>query len=256
MNSGSPVGVFDSGVGGLSVLSALTAILPHEDYIYLSDAANAPYGNKTHEQVASLSLKNTETLLSLGCKAIVVACNTATAAAVDLLRSSFPDIVIIGIEPALKPAFAAGCRRVAVLATPRTVSEDRLKTLISRLSREFGAEARGIGCAGLAGMIERRSVTDTYFDDLFEREGVKNGFDGIVLGCTHYSFVADMIRRVSGGLPVFDGAEGTARQTKKMLQSQGLLNLKTEKGSVGFTGDAEGAARFWEDVALKHFPRI
>jgi len=242
-----PVGVFDSGVGGLSVLAALVKIMPLENYVYIGDSKNAPYGNKSHDEVAQISLSNARTLLSLGCKAIVVACNTATAAAVETLRAAFPEVPVIGIEPALKPAFVHGCRNVTVLATPRTVAEGRFKSLLSRLSAEYGGRARGVGCPGLSGMVENRTVTDEYFEDIFSRPE-NAGTDGVVLGCTHYSFAVENIRRASGGLPVFDGAEGTARQTKRLLEERGRLN-KTGRGSIVFYDDDGRSGAFWQDVA-------
>ena len=128
MNS-SPIGVFDSGVGGLSLLRELRRLLPNEDFIYYGDRANAPYGAKTHGEILEISKGIVDVLLSRGAKAIVVACNTATAVAIEPLRAAYPELPIIGIEPAVKPARVAGCKRVLVLATPVTVSESRFAAL-------------------------------------------------------------------------------------------------------------------------------
>ena len=236
------VGVFDSGVGGLSVLSFLTELMPGENYIYLGDTANAPYGDKTHDEVVNIALKNTETLLASGCKAIVVACNTATAAAVETLRARFPEVPVIGIEPALKPAFESGCRRVMVLATPRTVSEERFTSLLSRLSEKYGGYAYGVGCRNLAEMVEKGTADESYFEPMFA-PGIPRP-DGIVLGCTHYSFIAGIVGRASGGIPVFDGALGTARQVKRLLGERGTLNPAASGGTIRFLG-GEGCEKFW-----------
>ena len=235
MNS-SPIGVFDSGVGGLSLLFELRRLLPNEDFIYYGDRANAPYGAKTHAEILEISKGIFNDLISRGCKAIVVACNTATAVAIEPLRAAYPNLPIIGIEPAVKPAKEAGCKRVLVLATPVTVSESRFAALLRANSGE-GCEFIGVPCRDLAYMIENdmpsdeiekhlRSVFEPYRDE---------DFDGIVLGCTHYPLVKDEIKRAAGeSVRVFDGSDGTARRTKALLSELSLDSWARKIGTVEF----------------------
>ncbi len=242
----SPIAFFDSGAGGLSVLRAVRRLLPGENCVYFGDRLHAPYGSKSHAEIRSIAAGNARMLFGLGAKALVVACNTATAAAVDHIREIFPDRIVIGIEPAVKPAFEAGCRRVAVLATPATVAEERFGKLLGECSAAFGGEAVGVGCPGLSTMIEEGKVTEDYFRPLLAGAFPGSCPDGIVLGCTHYPFAACEIRSASGGLPVFDGAEGTARQTKRRLEAEGLLNPAKEAGRLDIIGDDGGFIRdFW-----------
>ena len=181
MNS-SPIGVFDSGVGGLSLLRELHRLLPNEDFIYYGDRANAPYGAKTHEEILNISKKIFDILIARGCKAIVVACNTETAVAIEPLRAAYPELPIIGIEPAVKPARVAGCKRVLVLATPVTVSESRFAALLHANSHD-GCEFIGVPCHKLAFMIENDSTSEEiedYMSSVFAPYR-RDGFDGIVL---------------------------------------------------------------------------
>ncbi|MCQ2427177.1 MAG: glutamate racemase [Clostridia bacterium] len=243
----SPIAVFDSGAGGLSVLAALKRFMPCEDYIFLGDRKNAPYGDKSHDEIRRISLENAGMLFGMGAKALVIACNTATAAAVDTVREAFPQYAVIGIEPAVKPAFEAGCRRIAVLATPRTVSEDRFSRLLRSYGNQYGGQAFGIGCRGLATMIEENTVSADYFTKLW-KEHFGDGFpDGIVLGCTHYPFASDVIKdSLPEGIPVFDGADGTARQTCRRLGEAGLLTENAAKGRILMPCDDGFLAAFWK----------
>ncbi|MBQ7591663.1 MAG: glutamate racemase [Clostridia bacterium] len=240
-----PVAVFDSGVGGLSVLRSLVAELPGEDFIYFGDRKNAPYGGRTHAEIKEIAEKNAGMLFGLGAKALVVACNTATAAGIEQIREKYPDRPVIGIEPAVKPAFEAGCRRVAVMATPRTVGESRFSSLLEELSARFSALAFGLPCPGLSEAVERGEVRKEYFDSLFS--GLE--FDGLVLGCTHYPFASAEISAAAPGIPLFDGASGTARQTRRRLAEEGLLRrCDGRRGKVEFIPDDGGAAeRFWKE---------
>jgi glutamate racemase len=235
MNS-SPIGVFDSGVGGISLLFDLRRLLPNEDFIYYGDRANAPYGAKTHEEILEISKGIFNDLISRGCKAIVVACNTATAVAIEPLRAAYPEIPIIGIEPAVKPAREAGCKQVLVLATPVTVSESRFAALL-RANSGNGCEFTGVPCHKLAYMIENDASSleiEEYMSSVLApyRE---NGFDGIVLGCTHYPLARDEIKRAAGeDVRVFDGSDGTARRTKAILEELSLNSLARKIGTVEF----------------------
>ena len=232
----SPIGVFDSGVGGLSLLRELRRLLPNEDFIYYGDRANAPYGAKTHEEILNISKGIFDELLLRGVKAIVVACNTATAVAIEPLRAAYPDLPIIGIEPAVKPARVSGCKRVLVLATPVTVNESRFAALLRANSGE-GCEFIGVPCHDLAFMIENDASSaeiEEYMSSVFSpyRE---DGFDGIVLGCTHYPLAKKEIKRAAGALVnVFDGSVGTAKHTKNTLEKLSLNSLARKIGTVEF----------------------
>ncbi len=232
----SPIGVFDSGVGGLALLRDLRRVLPNEDFIYYGDRANAPYGAKSHAEILALSKNIVNELLTRGVKAIVVACNTATAVAIEPLRAAYPGLPIIGIEPAVKPARMAGCRRVLVLATPVTVRESRFAALLRANSGE-GCEFIGVSCTELARLIEYGATSNDIEDYL---RGVfapyrGEGFDGIVLGCTHYPLALDEIKRAAGSdVSVFDGADGTARHTKNLLSELSLDSQTFKLGTVDF----------------------
>ena len=249
----SPIGVFDSGVGGLSVLLQLVRCMPDEDYIYLGDRKNAPYGTKSAEEVRALAMENAERLLALGAKCLVIACNTTTAATAEYLRKKHGDVPIVGIEPAVKPAARSGCRKVLVLATPRTVAEERFLSLIAANSKE--CELVAVPCHHLAKMIERGEPVNEYLKELFSEFA---DFDGIVLGCTHYPFVKDeIISAVGKEVEIFDGAVGTAAQTKRRLEAAGLLRDSGE-GKVRFIstdGDDAYIENFYKEVTKCLFPK-
>ena len=217
------IAVFDSGVGGISVLKELVALMPGENYLYYGDCANAPYGTRTTEQVRSLTMAAAEMLFQRNVKALVVACNTATAAAISQLREAYPDQIIVGIEPALKMAadhYPAG--RVGVMATPVTLREEKFNQLSSRFPN---MQVSAIPVPGLVELIEKGSDTDTLQAFLTPvLEGYVNQLDAVVLGCTHYPFAAEAIRRILGDKVVLlDGGAGTARQTCRRLEEAGLL---------------------------------
>ena len=252
MNS-SPIGVFDSGVGGLSLLCELRRLLPNEDFIYYGDRANAPYGAKTHAEILNISKGIFDDLISRGCKAIVVACNTATAVAIEPLRAAYPSLPIIGIEPAVKPARVAGCKRVLVLATPVTVCESRFAALL-RANSSDGCEFIGVPCHKLAYMIENDKTTDEiveYMSSVFAPYR-KEGFDGIVLGCTHYPLAKREIKRAAGdGVNVFDGSVGTAKRTQALLLELSLNSLARKIGSVKFISSdgSDHLERFYQKIS-------
>ena len=220
-----PIAVFDSGVGGISVLKELIALMPGENYLYFGDSANAPYGKKTTQEVRELTLQRATMLFDRGAKALVVACNTATSAAIDLLRETFPDKLVLGIEPALKPAitqFPIG--QIGIMATEVTLREEKLQRLIDRFDT---ATVHRISAPGLVERIESGKA-DTQETEDFLRQVLApyvGKLDALVLGCTHYPFVKDTIARILGESTVlFDGGAGTARQTQRLLEQEGLLN--------------------------------
>ena len=237
MENRKPVGVFDSGLGGISVLKELTKVMPNEDFIYLGDSFNAPYGTKSIKQVIQLSEKNVEFLIGYGAKAIVIACNTATSVAAEYLRDKYKNIPIIGIEPAVKPAVSYKKNsNIVVMATPVTLSEEKFLNLAESFKGE--ANIIPLPCPGLAELVEEGKTEgeeiSSYLKNLFENLPDKK-IDSIVLGCTHYPFVKDEIKKAfSYNVKIFDGGEGTARETKRRLLEAGLLNAKEDKGKVIF----------------------
>ena len=226
MNSTSrPIAVFDSGVGGISVLRELVKLMPQENYLYFGDSANAPYGDKTTDQVRQLTLDAARMLLEHGAKALVVACNTATAAAIDILRETYPDQIIIGIEPALKMGadrFPRG--RIGVMATQVTLREEKF---LHQTERFPNVQVQQIPAPGLVELIEsgRSEAPETriFLEKLLLP--YKGQLDALVLGCTHYPFVRSLVAEILGAeTQILDGGEGTARQTKRCLEAASLLH--------------------------------
>ena len=218
------IAVFDSGVGGISVLKELVRQMPGERYLYYGDSANAPYGKRTTEEVRELTLQAAQVLLSRGVKALVVACNTATAAAITALREEYPDTIIIGIEPALKVAadrFPNG--RVGVMATPVTLREEKFHQQMERFP---GMQVVTIPAPELVELIEAGHRDDHAVEEALRPilEPYAGQLDAVVLGCTHYPFAARTISKLlGGGTAVLDGSEGTARETRRRLEAEGLL---------------------------------
>ena len=225
------VGVFDSGIGGLTVLNACAARLPHVKFYYYGDNQRAPYGRRSEEEIYSFTKEALCRFLSLGADAVVVACNTATAAAVGQLRRQFP-FPVIGMEPAVKPA-ASACKKVLVLATPRTAESARMHVLLERFPEcDFTLAA----CPYLAGAIEKYFTVGENF--LLSAHLPKGKFDGVVLGCTHYSLLASEISEYYA-CPVFDGNEGVAKRLEQvlyMLEPGSSAHLFKGKATVKFIG--------------------
>ena len=232
-----PIAVFDSGVGGISVLRELIRIMPEEDFIYFGDSKNAPYGTKEKEKVRDLTIGCARKLFDQGAKGLVVACNTATSAAVRKLREMYPYIPIVGIEPALKPA--ALCMehpKVLVMATPMTIHEEKFHVLMERYKEK--AQILPLPCPGLMDFIERGDLDGEdlykYLEDLLYSYR-ENQVDAAVLGCTHYPFARKQIQQVLGeNVKIFDGGEGTAREMKRRLQEKDLLCGRQKRGQVVF----------------------
>lgn len=225
-----PIGVFDSGIGGLSVLQALRAELPGESFVYLADAAHAPYGPRSADDIRQRSLAITEALRrGCGVKALVVACNTATAAAIEALRLAHPDLPLVGVEPALKPAAERSrCRRVGVLVTEGTARSPRFAALLARQRADVGFDV--VACEGLAAAIDAQDTTkiealsDRFTLGLRQKSEKTAGVDTVVLGCTHYPLVRDVLGRLLGpGVELIDTGAPVARHTRTQLQARGLL---------------------------------
>lgn len=230
-DDGGFIGVFDSGVGGISVLREMVQELPMERFVYFGDSAHAPYGDKTSEEVLGYASEIVREFFEEGAKAIVIACNTATSAAAQTLRDEYPDIPILGVEPALKPATrAAEHEDILVLATEITIDLDKFH----RLAREYGTDSNVIAvpCVGLADLIERGITEGDEIEDLLEDliGEYRGRVDSVVLGCTHYAFVRDAIRARIGDVPMYDGAKGTARHLRRRLEEAGLLRKEGEGG--------------------------
>ena len=221
------IAVFDSGVGGFSVLRHLQALLPNEQYVYFGDCANAPYGCRTTEEVRALTLAAAEKLVQENrIKALVVACNTATSAAISALRQTYPELIIIGIEPALKLAadhFPGG--RIGVMATEVTLREEKFDALVERFRDQHPIFK--IPAPGLVPLIEAGKADDPETDALLHSllDPYVGKIDALVLGCTHYPFVTRRIKRVLGpGTVVVHGGRGTAKETHRRLKNAGLIN--------------------------------
>ena len=219
-----PIAVFDSGLGGISVLKELMALMPEEHYLYFGDSANAPYGTRTTEEVRVLTLNAAAMLYERGIKALVVACNTATAAAITQIREEYPDIVVIGIEPALKMATDRYPRgHVGIMATQVTLREEKLEHLVCRFP---DATVERIPAPGLVELVEQGKAeseeAETLLRDILSP--YLGQLDAVVLGCTHYPFVGNTVRKILGaGVEVLDGGEGTARHTRNCLAEKGWL---------------------------------
>jgi glutamate racemase len=238
-----PIGVFDSGVGGLSVLRAMRAQVPNEAVIYFGDQGHVPYGPRPLEQIQSFSEGITQFLLNQEAKIIVVACNTASAAALKYLRGKFPATSFVGMEPAIKPAAehtATGV--VGVLATPATFQGALYASVVERFGA--GVELLQNTCPGLVQQIEAgdldgmstRMILENALFPMLERN-----IDTVVLGCTHYPFVIPLIEEIVGDkVRVIDPAPSVARQAKRLLEAQGMLNPSEARGDIRFytSGDA------------------
>jgi glutamate racemase len=236
-----PIGVFDSGVGGLSVLRHIHALLPAETLLYFADSAYAPYGDKTEAQVAERSLAIAHFLIALGAKALVVACNTATIAAIRVLREAYPDLPIVGVEPGLKPGAAASRNgKVAVMATDRTLAGEKFQLLHQQLSQTSAAQFMLRGCTGLADQIEfgqLDSPDTTAMLRGFILPLIADGADTLVLGCTHYPLVRpaiDAILAEAGASHVIlvDTGDAVARQLQRLLGASSLLAAPTSDGAI------------------------
>lgn len=219
------IAVFDSGVGGISVLRELMRLMPQERYLYFGDSANAPYGSKSTQQVRELTIAGAQRLMARGVKALVVACNTATAAAIADLRAMYPDEIIIGIEPALKLAtdlFPGG--EIGIMATEVTLREEKLNTLMRRFAG--ACRVHKIAAPGMVELIERGKANSPQMEALLRPilSPYRDRLDAVVLGCTHYPFAAPVISRLLGEkTTLLDGGPGTARQTQRRLKAAGLL---------------------------------
>lgn len=234
-NKNRPIGFFDSGVGGLSVMREALKIMPNEDYIYFGDSKNAPYGIKSVEEVRELTFRAVEFLLNKGVKGIAVACNTATSAAVADLRKMYPDLPLVGIEPALKPAVeSVNEGSILIMATPMTLKEAKFNRLMKKY--EDRADIVPVPCPGLMEFIEEGKLQGEEVEKyLLDKVNTykKGKISSIVLGCTHYPFIEPLLSKiVEEDTVIIDGGLGTAKELKRRLSEKELLTNSIEVGKV------------------------
>ena len=249
--SASPIGVFDSGVGGISVLKHINTFLPNEDLMYVADSKFAPYGNKTPEFIQERAVWIADFLIAKGAKALVVACNTATAAAVDLLRQKY-HLPIIGMEPAVKPAAAASKTGViGVLATSGTLKSAQFAALLEHYGQQVEVVTQA--CHGLVECVERGELDSTATQDLlasYVQPLIAAGADTIVLGCTHYPFVRPLIENLVGDdVVLIDTGAAVAKELKRRLEDTRLFNGETQIGQVAFWSNSTHANA--EDIVTR-----
>jgi glutamate racemase len=248
ITSDQPIGMFDSGVGGLSVLKAVRQTLPHENILYFGDQAHIPYGPREKGEIQGFSKAITRFLLAQGAKLIIVACNTASAAALHKLRETFTEVAFVGMEPAVKPA-AEGTHtgKVGVLATPTTFAGALYASVVERFAREV--EIYTSTCPGLVEQIEAGKLDGPRTRAiLVEALGpmLDAGIDTVVMGCTHYPFVIPLIEAITGpGVRVIDPAPAIARQARRLLDQRALLNPSEDDGQMTFytSGDSDRLAQ-------------
>lgn len=233
MNS-NPIGIFDSGMGGLSVLSLASKNLPSENFIYYGDSINAPYGVKSKEEVVELSIKICDYFISKKVKAIVIACNTATSVAVKALRNRY-DIPIIGMEPALKPAIEkSNNKSIAVMATPMTLKEEKFKLLLDTIGANKNVYK--IPAPKIVDYVESGCISGEKIDNILKEYFVEINLDeveSVVLGCTHFVFIKHSIEKLfNSDIILYDGNKGTVEQLIRRLKKYDLLNIKEYTGNI------------------------
>ncbi len=265
MKALNPIGVFDSGVGGLSVLREIRRELPGEHLLYVADSGHAPYGDKPAELIQARAAAIVEFLVSRHAKAIVVACNTATGVAIRMLRARF-SLPIIAMEPAVKPAVThTKSGVIAVLATSRTIASENF----AKLHERFGANVQILmqACPGLVEQVEAGELSGEKTRALIERYVaplLAQGADTIVLGCTHYPFLAALIREIAGpAVTIIDPSAAIARELRRRLESASLLSTGTRAGTEQFWSSARSdttravISQLWKaDVDLLYLPHV
>lgn len=243
VSADAPIGVFDSGVGGISVLQHIHALLPHEQLLYVADSRYAPYGSKTPEEIQSRCFEIADFLTAKGVKAIVVACNTATAAAIDAMRAKY-DLPIFGMEPAVKPAAEASKNGIiGVLATVGTLQSAQFAGLLESYGRNVKVVTQG--CVGLVECIERGELNAENTVNLLKQYCqplLEEGADTIVLGCTHYPFVKPLIQQIVGdNVTLIDTGAAVAKYLQKRLAALDLLAVPDQAGAVKFWTNNQAA---------------
>jgi len=241
MGASAPIGIFDSGIGGLSVLRHVHAQLPQERLLYFSDSGFAPYGDKPEEVIVARSLAIAGFLMQYRIKALVVACNTATAAAIKTLRQSYPDLAVVGVEPGLKPAAAiTKTGTVGVLATEGTIASAKFNLLREQIAAATNVRFLAQPCPGLADQIEKGELHSTATAALVRRylaPLLEQGADTLVLGCTHYPFLQPLIEEIASRIAarpvsIIDTGAPVARQLVRLQQERGLQRTSPGEGSL------------------------
>lgn len=218
------IGVFDSGVGGLSILNELVKELPYEDFYYYGDSLNNPYGEKSDEELLKITSNIVEKLINKNCKLIVIACNTATTRCMKKLREIYSNVIFVGTVPAIKVACDKRFKNTLVMATPATIESERTYELI-RDNKRYDQNIYLLPCPGLANAIEQndkekiKRILQNDFKDYKDKE-----IDAIVLGCTHYPFIREEILEVMPNTVLIDGSIGVSKEVKRQLEEHGLLN--------------------------------
>lgn len=226
------VGVFDSGIGGLSVLRELEKILPNEDFYYYGDSLNNPYGEKSDEELFSITSGVVDYLVNKECRVIVIACNTATTRCMKYLREKYKDIIFVGTVPAIKVACDRDFKNTLVMATPATIESERTMELIRDNIRK-DQNIYLVACPGLTNAIEdndQEKIKEILKDTFREYKDKK--IDSIVLGCTHYPFIKEDILKEMPGVILLDGSRGVAMEVKRQLENNGLLSDKLSRKIV------------------------
>ena len=222
----SKIGVFDSGLGGLSVLKELLRLLPKEDYIYYADSINVPYGEKSDEELLELTSRIVDYLIDNDCRLIVIACNTATTSCMKKLREKYPNTIFVGTVPAIKVAYDNNYKNTVILATPYTTKSRRVQELIHDYKRD-NQNFYLVSGGDLASLIEAND--NKKINEVLE--GIlgkyRNRVDSVVLGCTHYSLIKEEINKVLPGVVLLDGCKGISEEVKRQLINNNLLNSGT-----------------------------
>ena len=217
------IGVFDSGIGGLTVLEELKKLLPNEDYLFYADSKNCPYGEKSDTELYDITSNIVDYLINKDCKIIVIACNTATTRCIKYLRDKYKDMTFIGTEPAIKVACDRDYKNILVMATPATIASERTSILVNDNKKEY-ENVYLVPCEGLADAIEtdnfkkQEEIVSSIYEEYKEKE-----IDAIVLGCTHYPHIKDLISKYFTNAELLDGGAGVARETKRQLERMNML---------------------------------
>lgn len=228
------IGVFDSGIGGITILEELKAVLPNENFIYYSDSIHNPYGEKSDEELFNITSSVVDKLIDYNCSIIVIACNTATTRCIKFLREKYRDIIFIGTVPAIKIASDHNYKNTLVMATPATINSKRTSELVKD-NKRIDQNIYLAPCVGLANAIEKKNkgkileILKEVFEDYYDKD-----IDSIVLGCTHYPFIKKEILELMPNVTLLDGANGVARETKRQLELNKLVNTSTDKGKIKF----------------------
>ena len=217
------IGVFDSGIGGLTVLEELKNILPNEDYLFYADSKNCPYGEKSDTELYDITSNIVDYLINKDCKIIVIACNTATTRCIKYLRDKYKNMTFIGTEPAIKVACDRDYKNILVMATPATIASERTSILVNDNKKDY-ENVYLVPCEGLADAIEtdnfkkQEEIVSSIYNEYKDKE-----IDAIVLGCTHYPHIKDLISKYFTNAKLLDGGAGVARETKRQLERMNML---------------------------------